>query len=164
MQASFWHQKWENNQIGFHENEVNPLLIRHFSALNLAENSRVFLPLCGKTLDISWLLSMGYRVVGAELSELAVTQLFESLGVAPEIRSEGKLKRYHTEGLDILVGDIFDVTPPILGVVDAVYDRAALVALPPETRQRYTQHLIRISQTAPQLLLCFEYDQSRLSF
>jgi thiopurine S-methyltransferase len=163
MKASFWHQKWENNQIGFHESDVNPLLVKHIDQLNLAEGSRIFLPLCGKTLDMAWLLDKGYQVVGAELSELAIQQLFAEFDIEPQISEVGKLKCYQTEGLDIFVGDIFDLSAEQLGKVDAIYDRAALVALPPETRKHYTQHLINLTDSAPQLLLCFEYDQSLMS-
>lgn len=163
MKASFWHDKWESNQIGFHESDINPLLIKHFEQLKLPPDSRVFLPLCGKTLDISWLLDKGYQVVGAELSELAVKQLFDELGVAPKVTTVGQLKCYQAEGVAIFVGDIFDLTAEQLGNVDAIYDRAALVALPVETRKLYTQHLIAITKCAPQLLLCFEYDQSLMS-
>lgn len=163
MKASFWHQKWENNQIGFHESDVNPLLVKHIDQLNLAEGSRIFLPLCGKTLDMAWLLDKGYQIVGAELSELAIQQLFAEFDIEPQISEVGKLKCYQAEGLDIFVGDIFDLSAEQLGKVDAIYDRAALVALPPETRKHYTQHLINLTGSAPQLLLCFEYDQSLMS-
>lgn len=160
MDADFWHRKWANNEIGFHEAMVNALLVKHFPALALEENRRVFLPMCGKTLDIHWLLSNGYRVVGAELSKLAVDQLFAELGVEPTVSSCGLTERYSSLNLDILVGDIFDVSAQLLGPVDAIYDRAALVALPEETRGRYASHLIEITAQAPQLLICFEYDQN----
>lgn len=159
MEPDFWHRKWENNEIGFHEGKVNPLLVKHFPALALAEGKRVFVPLCGKTLDIHWLLSRDYRVAGAELSQLAVEQLFAELGVEPEITPCGPLRRYSADGVDIFVGDIFELSPEALGPVDAIYDRAALVALPEAMRVRYTAHLMQLTARAPQLLLCFEYDQ-----
>ena len=80
MDPSFWRQRWEKNEIAFHESKANPLLVKHFTELSLAKGSRVFVPLCGKTLDISWLLSNGYRVAGAELSQIAIEQLFMELG------------------------------------------------------------------------------------
>lgn len=160
MDHKFWHERWENNQIAFHGNEANPLLVDNFAALSLAKKGRVFLPLCGKTLDIPWLLSQGFRVAGAELSEIAVVQLFDELSVAPEISSLGTIKHYGAEGLDLYVGDIFDLSRQILGPVDAVYDRAALVALPAEMREKYAAHLMEITACAPQLLITYEYDQS----
>lgn len=160
VDAGFWHRKWETNDIGFHGSEVNLHLVRHFGALSLEQGSRVFLPLCGKTLDIAWLLAAGYRVAGAELSRIAVEQLFAGLGVAPEITDAGALRRYRADGIDIFVGDIFQLSAQALGPVDAVYDRAALVALPAEMRGRYTAHLAEITARAPQLLVCYEYDQS----
>ncbi|AFZ11623.1 Thiopurine S-methyltransferase [Crinalium epipsammum PCC 9333] len=159
MEASFWHQKWEKGDIAFHQSEGNPLLREHFEKLNLAMGSRVFLPLCGKTRDLAWLLKSGYRVVGAELSELAINELFNNLGVEPKITRVGKLTLYHAKDIDIFVGDIFDVSAEVLGLVDAVYDRAALVALPASMRNQYTSHLMKITNAAPQLLICYEYNQ-----
>ena len=160
MEAAFWHQKWEAGQIGFHRADVNPMLVRHLPALRLAPGARVFLPLCGKTLDIGWLRSQGFRVAGAELSELAVQQLFDELGIEPNVSELGSLMLYQTEGLDVFVGDIFDLTAQALGPVDAVYDRAALVALPGDMRGRYADHVAVITGRAGQLLITFEYDQS----
>ena len=160
MEADFWHTRWENAQIGFHEGNVNRMLAAHLEALPIAPGSRIFLPLCGKTRDIAWLLSRRYRVVGAELSEIAVQQLFDELPLVPRVTQDGPLKRYAAKGVDVLVGDIFDLTAETLGPVDAVFDRAALVALPGEMRGRYTDHIATITRNAPQLLVTFEYDQS----
>jgi thiopurine S-methyltransferase len=160
MEATFWHQRWEKNEIGFHESKANPFLVAHFPELSLAKGRRVFVPLCGKTLDISWLLSRGYRVAGAELSQLAIEQLFFELGLQPDIENAGSVERWSGNNLDIFVGDIFMVSRSMLGQVDTVYDRAALVALPEAMRQRYVTHLMEITRTAPQLLISYEYDQS----
>jgi len=162
MDPDFWHQRWEKNELGFHQKDANPLMAAHFGSLGLAPGARVLVPLCGKTLDIAWLLAQGHAVVGAELSEIAVSDLFAGLGVEPTVTEEGPLKRYAENGIDILVGDLFDVTARTLGTVDAIYDRAALVALPAETRQRYAAHLADITDTAPQFLITFEYDQSAM--
>ena len=160
MDASFWRQRWENNELGFHRSEANPLLIKHFNALSLENGSRVFLPLCGKTLDIAWLLSQGYRVAGAELIATAIEQLFDELGVVPEKTSLGEVNQYSAKNIDIFGGDIFKLSGKTLGSVDAVYDRAALVALPEHMRIRYTAHLMEITDRAPQLLINYEYDQT----
>lgn len=160
MEASFWHQKWERGEIAFHQSQANPLLVAHFDKLNLAKKSRVFLPLCGKTLDIAWLLAGGYRVVGAELSEIAIDELFQSLGLKPQITKVGALLHFQAEDIDIYVCDIIDLSAQTLGQVDAIYDRAALVALPAEIRKKYASHLISITKAAPQLIIAYEYDQS----
>ncbi len=157
----FWHQKWERGEIGFHQSEVNPSLQAHLSRLNVPAGARVFLPLCGKTLDISWLLAQGYRVVGAELSELAVQALFDHLAVQPDIVRHEHLLHYSAQNLEIFVGDVFALSEALLGPVDAVYDRAALVALPPEKRPQYAAHTTEITRVAPQLLISYEYDQSQ---
>lgn len=163
MEPDFWHQRWQSNKIGFHEGETNALLAKHFGKLLLEKNARLFIPLCGKTRDIAWLLSQGYRVAGIELSEQAVDQLFSELGVQPDIETVGNLQHYSHHHIDIFAGDIFDLSVEILGQVDAVYDRAALVALPPQMRTQYSEHLTSITNTASQFLICFEYDQSQMN-
>ena len=163
MEADFWHDRWGKNEIGFHENEVNQLLVETFKALDLEKGSRIFLPLCGKTRDIAWLHSQGQKVVGIELSEDAVKQLFEDLGQTPEITQIGKLSLYSTEDIEIFVGDFFNLSKEQLGQIDAVYDRASLIALPETMREKYAQHLVAITATVPQLLITLEYDQSALN-
>lgn len=160
MNPSFWHQRWEKNEIGFHEGKPNSLLVKYFHELSVAKGRRIFVPLCGKTLDISWLLSRDYRVAGAELSQLAIEQLFMELGMQPEITTVGNVEQWSANNLDIFVGDIFAVSEKMVGPIDAVYDRAALVAFPEDMRKRYAAHLTEITAKAPQLLICYEYDQS----
>lgn len=163
MDVNFWLQKWENNNIAFHKSEANPVLVQHFQQLALAKESRVFVPLCGKTLDIAWLLANGYRVAGAELIELAIEQLFAELGVAPDIVEVGDIKHYRATNIDIFVGDILQLSGKLLGPVDAIYDRAALVALPAAMRAHYAPHLMEITESAPQLLVTYAYDQTVMS-
>lgn len=163
MEVNFWRQRWESNRIAFHKSEAHPLLVAHWNKLALPTGSRVFVPLCGKTLDIAWLLSQGYRVVGAELIEIAIEQLFDELKIVPEISNLGAVSRYSAPDIDIFVGNVLSVTGDRLGAVDAVYDRAALVALPEALRRRYTAHLAAITGVAPQLLITFEYDQALMA-
>lgn len=162
MDAEFWRGKWRDGQLGWHQPAAHPMLVRHLPSFGLERGARVFVPLCGKTLDIGWLLASGYAVAGAELVEEAIVQLFAELRVAPEIHQLAALKRYRAQGIDIFVGDIFALDRETLGPVDAVYDRAALVALPAETRVAYAGHLVAITQRAPQLIVSFDYDQSLL--
>ncbi|MEW6436767.1 MAG: thiopurine S-methyltransferase [Pseudomonadota bacterium] len=162
MDADFWHGRWQQGQIGFHQAEPNSLLTRHLPALDLPQGARVFVPLCGKTRDIHWLLANGFRVAGAELSPLAVEQLLAELGLVPRISAAGSLQRHEAEGLTIFAGDIFALDRETLGHVDAVYDRAAVVALPTATRTLYASHLRVMTGDAPQIVITFEYDQSSM--
>lgn len=168
MQHAFWHEKWQNNQIGFHLPEVNKLLLKYWPALELNAGT-VLVPLCGKSLDLVWLRAQGHQVVGIELSEIALDALaasFASAGFAlhKETLSEpGLSARYCGAGVTLYAGDFFALTADIIGAVDAIYDRAALVALPAEMRQGYSKHLQAISQQAPMLLLSFDYEQSLMA-
>ena len=163
MEKHIWLERWENGQIGFHIDEVNPLLVEHFKELELPLASRIFVPLCGKTHDIDWLLSKGFCVVGVELSEIAVKELFEQLGEKPYTMQEGELIHYSADNLDIFVGDIFALTSEVLGNVDAVYDRAAIVALPEEMRMNYSKHILSLAPDTPQLMTTVVYDQSLMN-
>ena len=160
---NLWLERWKNKEIGFNQNQENSFLVQYFDKLKLENNSQVLVPLCGKTIDISWLLAQGHAVVGVELSETAVLELFQELNIRPNISMVEELTLYSTENLKVFVGDIFKVNAEILGKIDAIYDRAALVALTIEIRKEYTEHLREISNHAPQLLLCFEYEQSLMN-
>lgn len=163
MDSNFWLKKWDDNQIGFHEDQANRLLVRHFDELEISDGGRIFLPLCGKTRDIAWLLSRGCRVAGVELSQLAIEQLFADLEMQPTVSQVGNLKRFSATNIDVFVGDFFELAADNLGPVDAIYDRAALVALPESMRVHYIEHLTGVTRRAPQLLICFEYDQTRMA-
>lgn len=163
METQFWHDRWKNKEIGFHLNEANPLLVQNLAALNLADQSRIFVPLCGKTRDIAWFLSQGHKIIGAELSLLAIEDLFSELGVTPTKVTTQTHTHFSAPNIDIFVGDIFTLTPNDIGKIDTIYDRAALVALPEGMRSQYTKHLISLTKRAPQLLICFEYDQTALN-
>ena len=162
MESGYWHDKWATGKIAFHRDDPNPVLMAHMGRLAPAPGARVFVPLCGKTRDIGWLLARGHRVCGAELSEAAIGQLFEDLGVEPTRRTDGPLIRYRAEGIEIHVGDILALDRAALGPVDAVYDRAALVALPEGMRARYAAHLSALTGGARQLLVCYDYDQTAM--
>lgn len=164
MDPKFWQERWQEGRIGFHKSEPNPIIIKYFSKLGLAPGARVLVPLCGKSVDIPWLAKQGFQVVGAELSDIAVADFFKELGVEPTITEVGPLKKHSAPSIDIFLGDIFELTKDVLhreaGPIDGIYDRAALVALPLAIRSRYSAHLRAITDTAPQLLSCFEYDTS----
>lgn len=160
MDASFWHRRWTKNEIGFHLEEVNPLLLDYFKVLGLAREQRIFVPLCGKTRDIAWLLDQGFAVLGCELNQSAVEQLFDELGVNPEVQQLGDQQLFSAPNIDIWCGDMFTLNAEQLGQIDAVYDRAALVALPEQMRFNYVAKLLELANNAPQLLVTLEYDQS----
>jgi len=162
MEPQFWHQRWALNEIGFHEPIVNPMLANHLDHLHLSPGDRIFLPLCGKTLDIDWLLAQGMKVVGVELSEIAIKALFDHLQLTPVIVNLGVVQHYSAPNLDIFVGDIFAVSAAMLGPVHAVYDRAALVALPTPLRDQYAAHLPQLSGAVPVLQVIFSYDQTQM--
>lgn len=164
MDHDFWLNRWQNDQIGFHLGEVNPRLLAHQQVLPPAPAARILVPLCGKSVDLAWLTQRGYEVVGVELSELAVRAFFEERGIAPAVEVRSGWSVFRAPGLTIYCGDLFALGPAQLGHLSAFYDRAALVALPPALRQRYTAHLAALFPAgAVGLLVSFEYAQHEMA-
>lgn len=160
MEHEFWHERWQKNRIGFHEGVPNRLLTAYFPAMGLRPGARVFVPLCGRSVDLLWLREAGMAVVGIDLSPLAVPAYFAAQGLEARQTVIGDVTRHEAAGTTLFCGDIFDLDRLTLGPVDAVYDRAALIALPPAMRQRYAAHLRVITASAPQLLITLDYDQA----
>lgn len=167
MSPEFWQARWQEKRIGFHQSEVNPLLIKYFSDLKLPIGSRVLVPLCGKSIDMIWLAKQGFDVVGVELVESAIQEFFVENNISYTIKphsSHSNVKGYQGDLsgqiIALCVADIFTLTSDDIGHVDAVYDRAALIAMPPELRLQYSQQIHNLSQNTPQLLLTLNYDQT----
>jgi thiopurine S-methyltransferase len=158
MHEEFWHARWARNEIGFHLGEVNPWLRRYWPALQLPPGSRVLVPLCGKSLDLAWLVAQGQQVLGVELSALAVEAFFAEQGLPCDVEVQGAFRRYRAGALQLWCGDFFALTAADVADCVALYDRAALIALPPALRQRYAGHLAAILPAACQgLLISLDY-------
>jgi thiopurine S-methyltransferase len=164
MDPQFWRERWQQSQIGFHLDQVNPLLVDYWSRLKLPPASRVFVPLCGKTLDLVWLAGQGHQVVGVECSELAVQSFFEEQRLSYRLETIEHFNVYHTEDISIFQGDYFRLDAHQLGKIDAVYDRAALIAMPENMRPEYAGHLLNITpQAHAMLLITLQYLQAQMS-
>jgi thiopurine S-methyltransferase len=139
MEPAFWRARWAEHKIGFHEGHPNAFLEAHIARLD--GRYRILVPLCGKTEDLAFLAASGHAVVGVELVEDAAVQFFAEHAIEPAIERRGDHAIYKHGELAIITGDWFTTTPELVGHVDGVYDRAALIALPPELRPRYIDHL-----------------------
>ncbi len=164
MEKDFWLERWEREETGFHQGEINPYLRQFWQELKPSEGSCVFVPLCGKSLDMLWLRSQGHDVLGVELSSIAVQSFFEENGYSPEQVAGEKFSSCEADRIRLLCGDFFDLKQGDLAHVDTVYDRASLVALPPRMRERYARHLVSILPPATKILLvAFDYLQAEMS-
>jgi thiopurine S-methyltransferase len=163
MQAEFWHQRWASDQIGFHLKDTNPYLQTFWPQLSIAPGAGVLVPLCGKSLDLAWLAGQGYRVRGIELSEKAVEDFFAEHQLQARVSESGSFKVYAAGQVELWCGDFFNLTAQDVESCVALYDRAALIALPPPMRQRYVEHLHEILPEGCQgLLITLDYDQSKI--
>jgi thiopurine S-methyltransferase len=162
MEPKFWQERWARNQIGFHLPEVNPYLQRHWPQLALAQGAQVLVPLCGKSLDLMWLASHGLRVLGVELSEQAVKAFFSEQNLVPRITRRGVFSVYQADLIEVWCGDFFALDAEAVADCAALYDRAALIALPPLMRARYAEHLHQLLRPGCQgLLITLDYDQTQ---
>lgn len=163
MKKEFWLERWERNEIGFHQNDINPYLHQYWHELHAAKGGEVFVPLCGKSRDMLWLSEHGHKVLGVELSPIAVQAFFDENNLSSRRSSDGKFASCESEGIRILCGDFFDLTREDVASVSAVYDRASLIALPPEMRKRYAGHMADILPRGTQIfLITFDYPQHEM--
>lgn len=163
MDAEFWLKRWQEGATGFHMSRVTPLLTKHWPSLELSTGSRVLVPLCGKSLDMAWLASQGHAVLGVELAPMAVEQFFSEQGLRPSERESSMGTHYVAGQIEIIRGDIFDLDASTLASCAGVYDRGALVALPPRMRDDYVRHVYgALAPGYRGMLLTLEYDQSTM--
>ncbi len=158
MDADFWHSRWQDNAIAFHRLDTNHYLEKYFDRLALDKGDEVLVPLCGKSVDMRWLARRGCSVTGVELSDIAVRDFFSEQNIPAVASEEGAFQILEGGGIRLLCGDFFALDASHTVGVAAVYDRAALVALPREMRVRYAEHLLSLlAPEVPILLLTYEY-------
>lgn len=163
MDPEFWHDRWQRGAIGWHKDTVNTHLPDCWPRLGVQPGARVLVPLCGKSRDMLWLAGEGYRVLGVELSPLAVEAFFQESGLEARVSEEGPFRRYCADEIEILCGDFFDLDARRVADVPAVYDRAALIALPREMRPDYVRHLTAILPSPFRILLVtLDYPQEQM--
>lgn len=157
-----WHERWREGRIGFHLSHVNPTLVRFLPRL-APSPTRVLVPLCGKSLDLRYLAEQGHDVVGVELVEQAARDFFDENGIAATRDHDDGGVVYRGDGVEIHVADMLQVSAETLGLVGAIYDRAALVALSEEERSAYAQRLLQLLPSGCRMLLStLAYDQTRV--
>jgi len=164
LRPEFWNDRWRTGQIGFHKSAVEPRLRDHWPGLNLSAAAGVFVPLCGKSLDLLWLFDRGHAVMGVELSPIALESFCMENGIPARRRLLGDFDVYEAAGLRLFCGDFFSLTPEVLGSIDAVYDRAALISWTPALRESYVAHMTALTSPGAQtLLITVEYRQDQMS-
>ena len=162
METQFWIERWDQGQIGFHLDAVHSGLKRYWPEISLPEGAGVLVPLCGKSLDLAYLQGLGHPVTGIELSALAIADFFKSQGIRPVTSTDRDFMRHCGGGFSLLEGDFFKITASNIGAMGAVYDRAALIAMPPSMQGNYARHLKELAGKAPILLITLEYPQPEM--
>lgn len=164
MEPGFWHDKWHQQQIGFHQQDINPFLVKYWQKLALPAAAKVFVPLCGKSLDMCFLAEQGHQVIGCELNELAVQQFFSDNQLEMTKTAVGEHQHYQTEQISLYQGDIFTLPNELTQDVTAFYDRAALIAWPESMRAQYAKQLASLLPSGSLgLLVTLDYPQEALN-
>ena len=159
-----WLKFWENNETNWHGDKITQELVEYFELFELEPRDKVFVPLCGKSLDMLYIMNQGFSVVGVEISEIGVRQFFSENNLAYKITKVDDFDLYSTENLEIYCGDFFALTSKHLNNVKSVFDRKSLIALEPEVRQKYVKHLNDIISVGARILLVtLQYPQHQMS-
>ena len=163
MDRNFWLNRWNENQIGFHSKSVNSSLSRFWPKIVKSSSGKVLVPLCGKSEDLRWLAEQGHDVVGVELSLLAAKAFAAEQSIVFTETHEPPFTVFRGEHITYYVGDFFDFPREAEGSFSLFYDRAALIALPPEMRPAYASHLASLMEPKTDgLLIALEYDSSEM--
>jgi len=142
MENNYWLDKWQKSDIAFHEQNINAALIAYINELNLKPGDNIFVPLCGKTKDMLWLAEKGFHVIGVELSPIACNDFFAELNITPNVKKQSMFTKYQYDNIELLCGDLFNLTSADLPLIHAVYDCKALIALPSDLRKKYIDHIV----------------------
>jgi thiopurine S-methyltransferase len=163
MQKDFWIEKWNKGETHFHKLEANPFLRKFWHETGAKEGDAVFVPLCGKSRDMLWLRDQGHSVIGVEFSPLAVADFFAENGLKASTAQHGRLQLSDTGNIRLFCGDVFDLAAEDVKPARAGYDRAALIALPPDLRRKYAGHLLNIlPPRCSMLLITLEYPEGAM--
>jgi thiopurine S-methyltransferase len=163
MDPRYWLERWSSGNTPFHQPQVNADLQQYWPELRLPPSASVFVPLCGRSHDMAWLRARGHHVLGIELAAKAIEEFYATEGLRPQRESAGPLERVRAAGYELYVGDLFDLEAKQLAAVCGVYDRAALIAMPPDMRPRYARHMAAIlPKRCRMLLLTMEYPQQQM--
>lgn len=164
MEISYWISRWEKDKTGWNQKQVNPKLRKYWKHLNTPANPAVLVPLCGKSIDLKWLSQQAQKVIGIEVSEKAVHDFLEQHANDYITQHRGEFTVYKSGTFEIWQGNYFHMKPSYLGPIDAVYDRAALVSMPPAKRVAYTKKLLELTENrAEMLLISFDYPQQEMT-
>lgn len=162
MDREFWLQRWQSKKPGFHQQKINSRLTRHWPGLGLKQG-KVFVPLCGSTIDMNWLTGNGFQVLGVEFSEFACRKYFADNQLEFTESTNSRFTVFEGENIELWQGDFFAMEPQDLAGIKGVYDRASLIALPRQMRQQYVQHLSKLLEPQSQvLLISIDYDESKM--
>jgi thiopurine S-methyltransferase len=164
MELSYWQSRWRKGNIGFHMKDGYPQLREYWKSLPLPASPKVLVPLSGKSKDMQWIAGQDGNVTGVEISELAVRQFYDESGIAANVSSYSSFSIYRSKDITLWCGDFLKLPESKMPEFDLIYDKSALVALPPKMRQKYVKKIISLSGARTHILLHgFSYNQQEMN-
>lgn len=161
MDVSYWKKRWLDGQTGWHENEVHPLLIKYYDFLSLSLKKHFFFPLCGKTLDLDWILSKNHTTTGVEASEIAIKEVENRLKVSFKKAAYQNFTKHTFGNLTLMQGNYFDLDTTLIDPIDVVFDRGAFVAIHPNQRKKYIEMYNKLlTHESIILLVAYQYNEN----
>lgn len=168
MDNEYWLQRWREGRTGWHHDDVMPLLAQHWPSLNVPRDTRVLVPLCGKSVDMLWLSQQGLRVLGADVSPIAIESFLAENHLHARTRSTAEGTHYEVTNapggdIEIVNGDVFALPPALIAQCRAFYDRAALIAMPAPTRARFARDIYtHLPVGSRGLLITLDYPEGQM--
>lgn len=163
MHADFWQQCWDQGQARFHLRCTNPNLPHYWPHELFAPGDTIFVPLCGKSVDLLWFAEQGWNVLAIELIETAVQAFFTENNLSYSCVQQGDFVEYVSGSIRVLCGDFFKLSAADLADCRGFYDRAALVSWQGEGQAQYASHLARILPAGCHgLMLVVDYEQEQM--
>lgn len=163
MEISYWQSRWRKGKTGWHMDTVYPPLPTFWDDVNIESGSRILVPLCGKSLDLGWFVDHGHTVTGIDVSAKAIHHIMQQHPESFTKDSSHGFTVYRSESLVLWQGDYSKLPTDEIPTQDLIYDKASIIALPPEKRLDHANKHIELCSTHTQILLqTFEYEQSEM--
>jgi len=143
---------------------IYPLLKQYWKHLELPEGATVLVPLCGKSKDLHWLADHNFHVIGVDVSPKALKTVMNKRPDNFTKSTSHGLTRYRSKAMELWEGDFLKLPPMEIPPLHAIYDKAALIALPPDKRKPYAEKVLELCSSTTQIFLqTFEYEQSEMN-
>lgn len=145
MTVGMWKECWNTPNVEFHNPQLNELFVKYHQRMLTRPGMRIFVPLCGKAVEMKWLVDHGHKVVGLEAAPVPCKAFFEENGIPYNVKEMKGIHGEKYESLDhnivIYSCDFFLFTADICGEFDGIWDSGGLNSMDVEDREAYIRRI-----------------------